>query len=157
MSHIVEFNYHLGKITSFMLHWSILNTAILLKLKNLRYKQHLSFALNKNLEKKQGVEDYLRSKNDSTFFQEERKVAGKVDASCKPPSRRYIKLSTSLISKGLEIKNGILEGNGIQCFTISHSTKLGYGHTMGSWFQCQLIITQSILFTINFDSIAQCQ
>jgi hypothetical protein len=101
---------------------------------------------------------YLRSKNDSTLFQEECKVAGKIEASCKPPSRRHIKLGTTLISEGLEIENGIPEGYGIQCFAISHSTKLQDGHTVWSWIQCQLIITLSItLFSINFDSIAQRQ
>ena len=84
-------------------------------------------------------------------------MASKVEASRKPPSRWHIKLSTTLIRKGLEIENGILEGYGIQCFTISHSTKLCDGHTMWSWFQCQLIITLSTLFSIDFDSIAQCQ
>lgn len=63
--------------------------------------------------KKQGAENYLRSKNDSTFFQEECKVAGKIETSCKPPSRWHIKLSTTLIGKGLEIEDGIPEGYGV--------------------------------------------
>lgn len=76
---------------------------------------------------------YLRAKNHSTFFQEEGQMAGKINASSEPFSRWNIKLSSTLISKGFKIENGILEGNGVKSFAISNSTKLQDRHTVWSW------------------------
>lgn len=80
------------------------------------------------------MKEYLRSKDDGAFLQKEREVTSKIKASGKPPSGRHVKLGASFISKRLEIEDGILEGKGVQCYTISNSTKLWDGHTVWSWF-----------------------
>lgn len=76
------------------------------------------------MQKKKKKGKYLRSKNDSTLFQEEGEVAGKIETSSEPLSRRNIQLCPSFVGKGLEIKNGILKGKCVQRFPITNSTKL---------------------------------
>lgn len=99
----------------------------------------------------------LRSENGSFTFKEEGKVAGKNETSGEPPAGRNIELSTTLISKGLKIENGIVKGNCVGSFAISHCTKLQDGHSMRSWFWRILVFTLSIIpDPIMFNSITQC-
>lgn len=102
---------------------------------------------------------YLRSEDDGAFLQEESEVAGEIDTSGKPPPGRHIKLRATLIRKGLEVKDCILEGNGVQCFAISNCTKFQNGDTMWSWLQWLLsVIALPIsFFSVYFNGIAQSQ
>lgn len=100
----------------------------------------------------------LRPKNDSTSFQEECEVAREIETSSKPLPWWHIKLSATLISKRFEIKYGILEGNGVQCFPIPDCAKLQDRYTVWSGIQCQIICALSTPFlSITFNSIAQYQ
>ena len=79
------------------------------------------------------IRTYLRAKNGSTFFQKKGKMASEINASSEPFSRWNIKLSSTLISKGFEIENGVLEGNGVESFAITNSPKLQDRHTVWPW------------------------
>ena len=61
-------------------------------------------------------------------------MTGKDKATGKPPARWNIELSTTLVSKGLEIENSILKGNCVGSFAISYCPKLGDGNTVRSGF-----------------------
>lgn len=113
---------------------------------------------NKTWDFKLRVDQYLRPKNDSTSFQEECEVAREIETSSKPLPWWHIKLSATLISKRFEIKYGILEGNGVQCFPIPDCAKLQDRYTVWSGIQCQIICALSTPFlSITFNSIAQYQ
>lgn len=102
-----------------------------------RTKQNLSYNVN------------LRSKNGSTSFEEEREVTGKVEASSKPPTRRNVELSSTLVNKRLGIENGILESNCIQRFPISNCSKLQDGYTMRSRVQGLFVFAALSIFSFN--------
>lgn len=100
----------------------------------------------------------LGSKNDGTCFQEECEVAGKVKTSSKPAARRNIELSTTLVSKWLDIENSILKGYRVQCFPISNCPKLQEWHAVRSGIQRLHVFTLSILsFSIILNSTTKCQ
>lgn len=94
------------------------------KVKNFAVEQSKVLSYNVN----------LGSKNSSASFKEECEVASEVKTSGKPPALRNVELSTALISKRLDIENGIVKGNCVQRCTISNCSKFHEGHTMWSCF-----------------------